>query len=282
MDMQEWQYYVDKMLHCDYPIPPSLVADYNNWKCRSVVGRMLLLLKDIEGAMAVLATVRDVQPDMEDKPDTGLSEAEHKVLCLRDIGEIVWTLTGRSDVTISYLKEADRISRAYKYVFRSADRGAIWSRRLEIMRESGSEEEALEEARACLAKTQTTAGVDPYRFHAYKFIAESMASRGDYAKGALLLAEAYKFFPQSEAGDKDLKAAAAQGDPQKRYEAYHYCTKIQYRPWENDHVPTLSEVRELQYKNFLKRTARGDKEAERLINHIGCSCCHHMHQLEED
>ena len=88
-----------------------------------------MILKDIEGAMAVLATVKDVQPDMEDAPEFGLSEAEHKVLCLRDIAEIIWRLTGTGDAPIIYLNEAYRLCREYKKVSASADRGAIWARR---------------------------------------------------------------------------------------------------------------------------------------------------------
>ena len=65
-----------------------------------------MILKDIEGAMAVLATVKDVQPDMNDAPEFGLSEVEHKVLCLRDIAEIVWTLTGIGDAPLVYLKRS--------------------------------------------------------------------------------------------------------------------------------------------------------------------------------
>lgn len=126
MEKQEWQGYVQKVASCDYPIPLNLINDYDDWKCRSNVGRMLMILKDIEGAMAVLATVKDVQPDMEDAPEFGLSEAEHKVLCLRDIAEIVWRLTGTGDAPIIYLNEAYRLCREYKKVFRSADRGAIW------------------------------------------------------------------------------------------------------------------------------------------------------------
>ena len=124
MEKQEWQGYVQKVASCDYPIPLNLINDYDDWKCRSNVGRMLMILKDIEGAMAVLATVKDVQPDMEDAPEFGLSEAEHKVLCLRDIAEIVWRLTGTGDAPIIYLNEAYRLCREYKKVFRSADRGA--------------------------------------------------------------------------------------------------------------------------------------------------------------
>lgn len=268
MEQQEWQNYVQKILTCAYPIPPHLISNYEDWKCRSVVGRMLLILKDVEGAMAVLATVKDVQPDLEDAPEYGLSEAEHKVLCLRDIAEIIWKLTGTIDAPLLYLAEASRLCREYRHVFRSADRGAVWVRRLELLRESGQGERAVAEAKALLAEANDTAEVDPYRFHAYKFLAESMAAQGDYAKGALLIAEGYRYFPLSEAGKQDLAAAAAVEDAKERYEQYHRCTGIQYQPWEKDNVPTIEEVRELQYRNFLKREGDKEQNGEDLISQL--------------
>lgn len=267
MEMQEWQGYVYKMLHCDYPIPPQLVSNYDDWKCRSVVGRMLLILKDVEGAMNVLATVKDIEPDMEDAPDFGLSEAEHKVLCLRDIAEIIWKLTGRLDAPLVYLKEADRLCRAYKYTFRSADRGAIWARRLEMLRESGEEDAAIAEVKKALAE-QKEEGINTYRFHAYKFLAESMAKRGDFAKASLVLAEAFKSAPLSDAGRKELAAAAAEQDAEKRYNAYMHATTIRYAPWEDDDVPTLDEVHELQMRNFEKREAAKKKKEADLNNNL--------------
>lgn len=255
MEFEEWQEYVTKVAKCDYPIPPHLINDYNNWECRSNVGRMLLILKDIEGAMRVLATVRDVQPDMEDAPAFGLSEAEHKVLCLRDLAEILWKLTGTADAALVYLQEAERLCRAYKAVFRSADRGAIWVRQLELLRSCGREEQALAKAEALLAQP-AEAGVDPYRFHALKFMAESAAQQGDYAKGAQLLAQAYAYFPVNEAAERDLADAAATAEPQERYAKYLHCTTLQYQPWERDNTPTLDEVRRLQDRNYALRKAR--------------------------
>ena len=275
MEKQEWQEYVRKVASCDYPIPLNLINDYDDWKCRSNVGRMLMILKDIEGAMAVLATVKDVQPDMTDAPEFGLSEAEHKVLCLRDIAEIIWQLTGTGDAPLVYLKEAYRLCRAYDKVFRSADRGAIWARALEIRRSCGDEAGALADARAMLAAEGKHRGVNPYAFHAFKFMAEGLAAQGEYAKAAFLLADAYAYFPLSEAGRRDLAAAAAISDVKERYEAYLHCTTIQYQPWEQYDIPTLDDVRRLQERNFALREAakakeqaelNGKAEAENLIN----------------
>ena len=255
MDALEWQGYVHRVATCDYPIPLSFINDYDDWKCRSTVGRMLLILKDVEGAMAVFATVKDVRPDMEDAPEYGLSEAEHKVLCLRDIAQIVWQLTGTADAPLVYLREAYKLCRDYKHVFRSADRGKIWVRRLELLRSCGQEDKALAEAEAMLEQEKDNAGVNPYRFRALAFIAESLAAQGSYEQACAKIIEAYQSFPLTEAAERDLTDAAAQATPEERYAAYHHCTTIPYQPWERDNVPTLEDVRFLQEENFRKRQA---------------------------
>lgn len=254
MEKQEWQAYVKQVISCDYPIPLNLVNDYDDWKCRSNVGRMLYILKDIEGAMAVLATVKDVQPDMQDAPEYGLSEVEHKVLCLRDIAEIVWTLTGTGDAPLFYLKEADRLCRAYSKVFRSANRGAIWARQLEIMRSCGLATEAEALARAEYAQHRE-AGVNAYAFYALRFLAENTAATGEHQKACVLLMDAYAYFPQNEACKRDIELALAQETAEERYAALHHCTTILYQPWERDNVPTLEDVRRLQEENFKRREA---------------------------
>ena len=266
MEQQEWQEYVQKVATSEYPVPIGMIADYDDWRCRSIVGRMLYILKDIEGAMAVLSTVKDVQPNMEDAPEYGLSEAEHKVLCLRDIAEIVWTLTGTAYGPLIYLKEADKICRAYKNPFRSTDRGYIWAHRLEIMRSCGEDAKAIAEAAAMLEAEKNNAGINPYRYHALKFLAESAAAQSDFAKGAELLAEAYKYFPLNPAGEADIAEAAATEDPKERYEKYHHCTTIQYLPWEKTNTPTLEEGRQRHYERVLERQAKAaeGKDAETL------------------
>ena len=262
LTMEEWRGYLHKIETCEYPLPASMLAEYNDWRNRSIVGRMLFVLKDIEGAMRVLSTVRDIEPNPEDNPEYGLSEVEHKTLCLRDLGEIVWLLAGQADAALSYFDEAYNYCRSYKHSFRSANRGRIWLRRLEIKRDSGRLAEAMQEAADMLKAQAANPGVNPYRFYAYKFIAEFAAAQGDYAKGCQLLAEAYKFFPESRAAQKDLAAAAAEADIKERWQKYLHCTEIQYVPWEKLPVPDVDEVRRRQYAKYLERMQKEQQEKE--------------------
>ncbi len=272
MDKLEWSGYVHKVATWDIPIPMNLINNYDDWKCRSIVGRSLFLMKDIEGAMTVLATVRDVQPNLEDAPEYGFSEAEHKVLCLRDLAEIVWGLTGTGDAPAFYLAEAYKLCRAYDKVFRAADRGRIWVRRLEIMRSCGLADKALQEASAMLESEKNGEKINPYCFRALIFMAEALAEKGDYLKACILIEEAYQYFPCNEATKRDLAEASAAENPQERYEKYLHCTTIQYQPWERDNVPTLEEVRRLQEENYRKRmAAKGDggaSDVNDLINQL--------------
>ena len=232
MDPKEWNAYVEKVANCQFPVPMEFINDCEDWRCRSIVGRMLLVLEDMEGAIAVLSTVKDVKPNLDDVPDNGLSEAEHKVLCLRDIAEIVYKLTGTTAAPIIYLDEANHWCRAYKHPFRGADRGAIWYRRQELLLEDGQRERAMELAEKTWNEEKAEVKVNPYAFYAAKFLAEQLAAQGDYTKAALLLEAAYQYYPDNEDCQKALAEAGRLEDAEKRYQAYHKCTTISYEPWE--------------------------------------------------
>lgn len=255
MDKNEWNEYIYKVSTWDVPIPLNLINDYDDWKCRSIVGRSLLLMKDVEGAMNVLATVRDVEPDMTDAPEFGFSEAEHKVLCLRDLAEIIWQLTGTADAPVHYLREAYRLCREYKQVFRACDRGKIWVRALELERACGREDEAAQEARVLLEQERNVDVVDTYAFRAWVFLAESAAAKQNYATACEYIVNAYRRYPLNAAAEKDLAEAAQLADLTERYAAYLHCTTIPYQPWERDNVPTLEDVHRLQEENFRRRQA---------------------------
>ena len=232
MDPKEWQEYVEKVAKCQFPVPMELINDYEDWRCRSIVGRMLLVLDDVEGAISILSTVKDVKPNLDDVPENGLSEAEHKVLCLRDIAEIVYKLTGTTAAPIVYLDEANHWCRAYQHPFRGADRGAIWYRRQEFLVADGQMDKAMELAEKSWATEKEEIKVNPYAFYAAKFLAEQLAAKGDYTKAALLLAAGYQYYPENAACKQALAEAAKVEDAEKRYEAYHKCTTISYEPWE--------------------------------------------------
>ena len=239
MDMQEWQAYVKKVANSQYPVPEGMIKNYDDWRCRSIVGRMLYVLEDIEGAIAVLLTVKDIKPNLQDVPEKGLSEAEHMVLCLRDIAEIIYKVMGNVPVAITYLGHAHQICRAYKHPFRSADKGGVWHRSLELMEEIGETEKAIAKAEAMLEEEKDNFGKNPYRYYANIYLAKQAAKAEDYAKGAELIAEAYKYYPVNDACLKDLAEAAAIEDAKARYEKYAHCTTIQYNFWEERKVAVI-------------------------------------------
>lgn len=259
MELEEWQEYVQKVANYHIPIPPDFIKDYNDWHCRSIVGRMLFLMQDVEGAMRVLSTVRDIEIDMEQYPDYGLSDAEHKCLCLRDLGEIVWMLAQKAEAALYYYEQAYAICRDYKHPLHSAKRGAIWARILDIKFASGKQEEALHE---CLAKMQEQNSEDEfnqYLFYGNKFLAERFAEKGDYVQANAHFAAGFKYYPLSEAGKRDVAEAASETVPEESYNKYQHCSTLQYMPWEQYNTPTLDEVRDKQYESYLKRLAKEAK-----------------------
>ena len=82
-------------------------------------------------------------------------------------------------------------------------------------------------------------GKNAYRYYANKYLAVQAAKAEDYAKGADLIAEAYKYYPVNEQCLKDLAEAAAIEDAKERYEKYYHCTTIQYNFWEERKVAVI-------------------------------------------
>lgn len=244
MDAQEYAYYVSKVTGGEFPVPSGMVADQDDWLCRSTLGRTLFFKKEYEDAMTVLATVKDVQPNMDDAPDQGMSEAEHKTLCLRDLGEIIFIMTKAPKVARKYIDEAYALATAYRHPFRSPARGQLWLRHLQLLAlEEGEQAAAAEqEARDRIAseQVQSTAPepddgmtyVNPYVYYSHEFLAERAAARGEFAQAADLMKEGFKSRPLSIAGKRDTLKASQVEDDRKRYEAYVQCAKHMYLPWE--------------------------------------------------
>ena len=147
MTEEEWNEYVDFASGGEWPIPRGMISDYNNWLCRSIVGRALYFRDKVEPAMTVLATVVEVEPSME-KAAKGMSEAEHKILCLRDIAKIIWGLTKNTEAALNYWDQAIALCARYQYAFVSVARGEISYGRLIMLVAAGQEEQACNEARA--------------------------------------------------------------------------------------------------------------------------------------
>ena len=167
---------------------------------------------------------------MDDDPEYGLSEAEHKVLCLRDIAEIVWKLAKSEEAALTYLQQAYDIARAYTHTF---------YRRLTVLREAGKEEQAVTEAQQMVEAEKDNNGVNPYKYFALKFLAEDAHNAGDDAKASDIYAEAFKYYPRNDIAERDLAKAAEETDAAKRYKAYEFCNTVQYKPWEKQRPVVL-------------------------------------------
>lgn len=232
MTEQEWNYYVDLVAGGEWPVPRGMISNYNDWRCRSVVGRALYFCDKVEEAMAVLATVTEIEPSLE-KPEKGMSEAEHKILCLRDIAKIVWGLTRNTEVALAYWEQALELCQKYPYKFNSVARGEIAYGRLVMLAAAGRDEQAVAEARDM---TQSAfferEGINSYRYFGYRFLAEREHAAGNGQKANLLYARAFQYYPKSDEGKRDYAAAEALKDAEERYEKYRHMSSMQYLQWE--------------------------------------------------
>ena len=255
IDDQEWKIYVTKCTTGELPVPPSFVSDKNNWLCRAIVGRVLYFIKDVEGALRVLSTiVNDVEPNLEDHPDQGMCEAEHFVLSLRDVADIIWKLTQNGDAALQYLDRAFAICRKFPYRFHTEARGDIWYRRLQVLAKSGRLEQAVADAEAMVKSEKQEShtpkpiipdplydAVNPYIFYSLRFLAEEKHKEGKTVEACGLLAEAYEYFPLSEAGRRDVQKAKETEDVDAQYKAWAFCLTMQYLPWEKQPVVKLRD-----------------------------------------
>ena len=115
---KEWQDYVKLASGGEWPIPQNFISDYDNWVCRSIVGRALYFRGNIEEAIQVLSTVVDVIPSEEYFPDK-MGEVEHKILCLRDLGRIIWQLTKNKEASLRFWQEAIALAKSWQHPFHS-------------------------------------------------------------------------------------------------------------------------------------------------------------------
>ena len=229
---------------------------------------MLYFIKDVEGALTVLSTfINDVEPDLNDHPDQGMCEAEHFVLSLRDISEIIWKLTKNGDASLQYLDRAFEICRKFPYRFHTEARGDIWYRRLNVLAESGKSETAVAEAEEMVKNEKLESHaphpiipdplydtVNPYIFYSLRFLAEQKHKEGktaeacalfaeayNYAEACALFAEAYNYFPLSAAGIRDVNKAKETKNVEEQYKAWIFCTTYQYLPWEKQPIVKLRD-----------------------------------------
>lgn len=138
----EWSAIVEKLKKSPLPIPPSFVANLDDWKCRSNAGRALYSLGDYDNAIIVLVSVLDVEPNLDDNPEEGFSEAEHKVLCLMCMVDLIWGMMQNGDAALMYLDKALAICEKFTGVFHSQDPLQVWHKRLDILKKMGKEEQA--------------------------------------------------------------------------------------------------------------------------------------------
>jgi len=249
MEKEQWDSCLKKVTGGEWPVPAWMVRDQSDWRCRSNMGRVLYFNGDTETALEVLSTVVDEEVDMEDAPEQGLSQAEHKVLCLRDISEIILKLAGDKKAALYYLDEAIKLGRSYRYRFHGDARGLLWYRRLALLSDMGREDEAIKDASAMIEDEkkdphavkaaegdETYAGTNPYIYYSLRFLAEKAHEKGDDKKAADLFDEAYGYVPLNEVGKKTVAAARDEKNDAERFAAFAKSARYTYLPWERQPV----------------------------------------------
>ena len=121
-----------------------------------------------------------------------------------------------------------------------------------MLNESGSGEKAIADAREMVEKEKKESHaprpvipdplyetVNPYIFYSLRFLAEQAYKAGKTAEACALFDEAYRYFPLSQAGVRDVTKARTAKTAEEAYELWHNCTTYQYLPWEKQPVVSL-------------------------------------------
>ena len=240
IEAKEWNEYVDFVSGGEWPVPRDFISNYDNWLCRSVVGRALYFRGKTEEAMTVLSTIVNVEPSME-KPKSGMGEVEHKILCMRDLAKIVWKLVENLEASVRFWDEAVRLCSLWPYNFSSVARGEISYGRLGLFLAAGKNdlvEEQLKEMASSQRFEMQEHNVNSYRYFAYKFKAEQEYAHKNVHKAALIFEEAFKYYPMSVEARCEENKAKAMTDMEERYQKFLQMSKVQYLQWD-----TVEELR---------------------------------------
>lgn len=234
LDKQEWLSYVSFCAGGEFPIPVGLISNYDDWLCRSIVGRMLLIREKPEAALRVLSTVMDVVPSRE-VPPQGLSEVEHKVLCLRDMARIIWAFTGNGEAALRYWDEAIELADGWETRFLSVARGEMHYGRVAMLFLIGRQEQAEKELAEMLDSQHFEMpefNVNSNRYFARKLLAERAHAAGDLQQATDYLAEAFHYYPMSVEARENEAEALSTADLEERYKKFMAMTKRQYLQWQ--------------------------------------------------
>ncbi|MEG1727324.1 MAG: hypothetical protein RR321_05350 [Acidaminococcaceae bacterium] len=232
MTEQEWQECVELASGGEWPIPRELISDYNNWLCRSSVGRALFFREQIEEAMLVLSTIVEVVPS-EAVPASGMSEVEHKILCLRDLAKIVWGLTANAEAALRFWDEAVERCANWQHPFNSVARGEISYGRLVMLLAARQQAAVTAGVQAMITSERfEREQVNSYRYFGYKFMAEKEFALKNYQKAALLYEQAFAYYPKSAAGLRDEVTAKALPDAEERCHKFQTMSSMQYLQWD--------------------------------------------------
>ena len=240
IEAKEWNEYVDFVSGGEWPVPRDFISNYDNWLCRSVVGRALYFRGKTEEAMTVLSTIVNVEPSME-KPKSGMGEVEHKILCMRDLAKIVWKLVENLEASAKFWDEAVRLCSLWPHNFSSVARGEISYGRLGLFLAAGKNdvvEEQLKEMASSQRFEMQEHNVNSYRYFAYKFKAEQEYAHKNVHKAALIFEEAFKYYPMSVEARCEENKAKAMTDMEERYQKFLQMSKVQYLQWD-----TVEELR---------------------------------------
>ncbi len=214
MDKKEYAKWIDYISNNDSTPPTTIMDNYDDWKHRENAAKWLVKLKQFIPAIELFKTVIDIEPK-------NIEELEDKVWALWWLGISIWKETKNADEALKYTDMALKLAESTDEKLFFIKKGGMFKTRLDLLYESGNEEQANKEADEKISLTTVTDNEsNSYLYFSYLFKSEIEHEKDDLEQTCVYLKKALDYFPHQLDVFNDLEEIF-----DKRQEDYEYAIK---------------------------------------------------------
>lgn len=219
MNQVNYGYWVEYLKNNYLPLPDCLVADFSNWRSRSLVARALIRAGEPEAALELLKTVIFINLDLTRQPLL-FSEVEDKVWCLMEAAKVVWELERDGAAALDWLEQAAGLTATYPFRFCFVSCGEVWYTRLLLLCHMGQADKALEEVQTRISNNRFDGSkANSVMHYALQFQAYWAKEQGNWFDALQFLRLAFRYYPASKEEKKQFNRTWSQfrHNPAKAY-----------------------------------------------------------------
>ncbi|MCK8825536.1 hypothetical protein [Fuchsiella alkaliacetigena] len=200
MEREEYEKWVDYVIE-NWGPPRSILSkdSYGNWLKELILVRFLISLKKYQPAFKLSKDILSRELDCKhevDNTDQCLKCIEHEAWAKEDLGTLYWKVENDAEQGLEYANQALELLELIPFGEESLFivRGEFFKRKLELLKVSGKEKQAVKEADQKVEYMQAKmpeVEKNSYIFYSYLFKAELAESKEDYQQAFNKLKEAF-------------------------------------------------------------------------------------------